>query len=75
MPFGKETQEVVCVGLLIRSACLACNPLALFCIEIGYFVIDDTIEEMLTFIDSLDYINNSEEDDLTEWKFKAIRAH
>ena len=37
--FGKETQEVVCVGQLIRSAYLACIPLALFCIETGYFLI------------------------------------
>ena len=37
--FGKETHEVVCVGQLIRSACLACNPLALSCVEIGYFLI------------------------------------
>ena len=39
MPFGKETHEVVCIGQLIRSAYLACNPLALSCIGIGYFLI------------------------------------
>ena len=39
VPFGKETQEVVCIDQLIRSACLACNPLALSCVEIGYFLI------------------------------------
>ena len=39
VPFGKETQEVVCVGQLVCSAYLACNPLALSCVEISYFVI------------------------------------
>ena len=42
MSFGKGTQEVVCIGQLIRSAYLACIPLALSCVEIGYFVFLDT---------------------------------
>ena len=36
---------------------------------------DDTIEETFTYNELLDHINNSEEDDLIEWKFKAITAH
>ena len=36
---------------------------------------DDTIEEIFTYNELLDHINNSEEDDLIEWKFKAITAH
>ena len=36
---------------------------------------DDTIEEIFTYNELLDHINNSEEDDLIEWKFKEITAH
>ena len=36
---------------------------------------DDTVEEIFTCNELLDYINNSEEDDLIEWKFKEIIAH
>ena len=36
---------------------------------------DETIEEIFTYNESLDHINNSEEDDLIEWKFKEITAH
>ena len=43
MPFGKETQEVVCIGQLIFYAYLACNPLALSCIEIGYFLLQSVV--------------------------------
>ena len=31
---------------------------------------DDTIEEIFTCNELLDHINNSEEDDIIEWKFK-----
>ena len=40
-----------------------------------YSMSDDTIEVMFTYNESLDQINNSEEDDLIEWKFKEITAH
>ena len=36
---------------------------------------DDTIEEIFTYSESLNYINNSQENDLIEWMFKAIVAH
>ena len=36
---------------------------------------DDTVEEIFTHNELLDYINNSEEDDLVEWKFREILAH
>ena len=36
---------------------------------------DDTVEEVCTCNEILDYINNSEEEDLVEWKFQAIPAH
>jgi hypothetical protein len=36
---------------------------------------DGIIEEIFTYNESLDHMNNSEEDDLIEWKFKEIKAH
>ena len=36
---------------------------------------DDTIEKISTYNSLLDHVNNSEEDDLIEWKFKEIIAH
>ena len=36
---------------------------------------DNTIEVIFTYNDLLDHINNSEEDDLIEWKFKDVTAH
>ena len=36
---------------------------------------DDTIKEVFTYNEILDYLNASEEDDLIEWKFKQISAH
>ena len=34
---------------------------------------DDAIEDTFAFNESLDHINNSEYDELLEWKFKAIK--
>lgn len=42
------------------------------CIKFVHSMKDDTIEEIFTYTESLDHINNAEEDDLVEWKFKAI---
>ena len=36
---------------------------------------DDTIEEIFTYDESLDHINNSKEDDLIEWEFKKITSN
>ena len=36
---------------------------------------DDAIQEVLDYNELLDHLNNSEEDDIVEWKFKAITAH
>ena len=36
---------------------------------------DDTVEDVFTYNKILDHINVSEDDDLIEWKFKAITAH
>ena len=36
---------------------------------------DDTVEDIFTCNEILDRINLSEDDDLVEWKFKAIIAH
>ena len=36
---------------------------------------DDTVEDVFTYNEILDHINMSEDDDLIEWKFKAITAH
>ena len=36
---------------------------------------DETIKEIFTCNELLDHINNSEEDDLVEWKFKPITVH
>ena len=36
---------------------------------------DDPIEKIVTCNELLDQINNSEEDDLIEWKFKEKNGH
>ena len=36
---------------------------------------DETIEDVFTYNELLDYINNSEEDELIKLKFKAVAAH
>ena len=36
---------------------------------------DYTIEEIFTRNEALDHINNSEEDDFIEWKFKETTCH
>ena len=36
---------------------------------------DNTIEEIFTHNELLCHINNSEEDNLIKWKFKAITSH
>ena len=33
------------------------------------------VEDAFTYNEMLDHINNSEDDDLVEWKFKSITAH
>ena len=36
---------------------------------------DDTVEEIFSYNELLDHLNNSEEDDLVEWRFKTIAGH
>ena len=36
---------------------------------------DETVEDTSTYNETLDRINNSEDDDLIEWKFKSIMCH
>ena len=36
---------------------------------------DDTVEDVFTYNEILDHLNMSEDDDMIEWKFKAITAH
>ena len=36
---------------------------------------DDTAEDVFTYNEILDCINNSEDDDLIEWKFKHVTSH
>ena len=36
---------------------------------------DDAVEDVFDCNEILDHINKSEDDDLIEWKFKAITSH
>ena len=36
---------------------------------------NDAVEDAFTCNEILDHVNNSEDDDLVEWKFKSITAH
>ena len=36
---------------------------------------DDVVEDVFTYNEILDHINNSEDDDIIEWKFKSITSH
>ena len=36
---------------------------------------DDAVEELFTCNETLDHLNNFEEDDLVEWRFKSITGH
>ena len=44
-------------------------------LKLVFSIRDDTIEEIFTYNELLDHVNNSEEDDFIEWKFKEIGAH
>ena len=35
----------------------------------------NTVEDVFTYNEILDHINNSEDDDLIEWKLKTITSH